>query len=99
MTEPLPFDAVLWDIDGTLANSEPVHQLSLEIACRDLDLPWSSDIHTALIGVREEASYAWLASEIGLSLAFDDWVERRCRTYLDVVDKVRFHPDVPAMMA
>ena len=83
-----PLDAVLWDMDGTLADSEPVHALSFEIACRSLGVPLPEGFHEALLGLSEEATHAWLVRECGLPLDLHEWTSARLAVYLDHLDRV-----------
>jgi HAD superfamily hydrolase (TIGR01509 family) len=92
MPRSLPFDAVLWDIDGTLADSEPVHELSFLATCGELGLSLPDGFQDELLGKSEETTHAALVDRFGLALAFDDWVERRTAAYLARIDQVRFHP-------
>ena len=83
-----PYDAVLWDMDGTLADSEPVHALSFEIACRSLGVSLPEGFHELLLGLSEEATHAWLVRECGLGLSLQDWARARLAVYLDHLDAV-----------
>lgn len=87
-----PFDAVLWDIDGTLADSEPVHALSFQLAAKNIGLHLPTDFHDAILGKSEAESHGWLCQTLGLSLSLADWTKRRYATYLDHIDRVTFMP-------
>lgn len=89
--------AVLWDVDGTLADSEPVHARAFEHAARDLRVRLPADFHDRLLGRSEEASHAWLVAECGLSADFPTWQARRIAAYLAMIDQVRPHPAALAL--
>lgn len=90
---PFPFDAVLWDIDGTLADSEPTHEQSFFDACAELGITLPADFQEHLLGSSEETSYAWLQSDFGLEASFEEWTARRYAAYLARAGEVDFHPE------
>lgn len=84
----LPFRAVLWDVDGTLADSEPVHELSFKAACERFELTLQSDFHESLIGQDDATTHGFLAANFGLDVSLQCWQEYRIATYLDCIDQV-----------
>ncbi len=88
-----PYDAVLWDIDGTLADSEPVHERSFQDVFDHLGLDLPDDFQAQLLGSSEETSHAWLVREAGLALDLAEFVDSRERRYLDRIQEVDPHPD------
>ncbi len=42
--------AILWDMDGTLVDSEPVHAMAFDAAVQALDLNVPDGFHDRLIG-------------------------------------------------
>lgn len=89
--------AVLWDVDGTLADSEPVHARAFEQAARGLGLRLPADFHDRVLGRSEEASHAWLVAECGLAEDLTAWQARRIAAYLTMIDQVRPHPAALAL--
>lgn len=85
-----PLRALLWDMDGTLVDSEPVHHRSFVDAARICGLTLPGEFHTALIGKSEEAIHAILVADHGLSLSLAHWSELRFAAYLARIDEV--HP-------
>jgi beta-phosphoglucomutase-like phosphatase (HAD superfamily) len=83
-----PYDGVLWDMDGTLADSEPLHGKSIELVCADLGLSLPDDFHGKLLGKTDVETHGWLVDCCGLSLSFDSWLTRRLEVYLDRVHAV-----------
>lgn len=92
-----PFQAVLWDVDGTLADSEPVHQRSFADACTELGLTLPGTFHAAILGKTDEETYEWLVETCGLDLPFDAWNARRLATYLARIDEVNPVPEAIAL--
>ena len=85
-----PLCALLWDMDGTLLDSEPVHRRSFVDAARAQGLTLPETFHDALIGQSEEAIHRILQTEHGLDLPFADWAESRFAAYLARIEDV--HP-------
>lgn len=92
-----PFQAILWDIDGTLADSEPVHERSFVLACATLDLELPPDFHAALLGKSDSDTHAWLASHCGLRLPLSAWMERRFEAYFSNISDVQPHGEALAL--
>ena len=85
-----PLRALLWDMDGTLLDSEPVHRLSFVDAARACGLALPEAFHDGLIGKSEDAIHAILGAEHGLSLSLAHWSELRFAAYLARIEEV--HP-------
>lgn len=74
--------AILWDMDGTLVDSEPLHEAALVQALQELDLTVSDDFHQLIVGRDARAVYDWCRQHLGLELDLRDWLRRKYRTYL-----------------
>ena len=85
-----PLRALLWDMDGTLLDSEPVHRRSFVDAARAHGLVLPEDFHAGLIGKSEDAIHRILVAEHGLLLPLADWSESRFAAYLARIEEV--HP-------
>lgn len=85
----LPLRALLWDMDGTLVDSEPVHRRSFVDAARSCGLALPEDFHDGLIGKSEDAIHAILVAEHGLQADFATWSERRFAAYLARIEEVQ----------
>lgn len=64
---------ILWDLDGTLVDSEPAHSAAFDAALRDFGLEVSQDFHTRLLGVNEEGVHAALVAETSATISRADW--------------------------
>ena len=69
--------AILWDMDGTLADSEPLHDRAFEAALRMLDITPPDWLHEATLGVAEIESYELIVEKLGLKVDFDTWLGLR----------------------
>lgn len=87
-----PFKAVLWDVDGTLADSEPTHFQSFLDASADLGIDLPHDFHARFLGQSDEAIHRWLVEHRGLTLSLDVWLHRRFSAYIEGSGTVGFHP-------
>lgn len=73
--------AVLWDLDGTLVDSEPLHTEAAEAALGELGLRLPLGFHEDLLGVSEEGVHAALVERISLPLGRTAWREMKWRHY------------------
>jgi len=53
---PRPFQAIVFDLDGVLANTAPLHQAAWQQLAHELDLPWHGDLGEKLKGVDRATS-------------------------------------------
>ena len=72
--------AVFWDMDGTLIDSEPLHEEALVVALRGLGIEPPPDLHERVLGVAAYPVYEMLRDEFGLGLPFEQWIVRNMRT-------------------
>ncbi|WP_046867203.1 HAD family hydrolase [Microvirga massiliensis] len=68
-----PFRAVLWDIDGTLLLSEPMHFRALRhtLATEGVEVP--DEFHHEIVGRTAKVVYEKCRQTFGLSMSFDQW--------------------------
>lgn len=79
----LTFDAVLWDMDGTLIDSEPLHEWSYRAGLGELGIEPPADLHDAILGRSEEACHAFLVERLRITLPLAAWKDLRYRIYLE----------------
>lgn len=84
--------AIYWDMDGTLLDSEPLHEQALVAALRSAGIEPPPDLHERVIGRAAYPVYEMLRDEFGLSLPFDEWIVRKYEHYLPNVDGIRPRP-------
>lgn len=82
-------EAVLWDIDGTLALSEPFHLRALRTTAAEDGIELPPEIHEVMLGRTAEETHAYIVEHYGLSEPFDRWIERKYGHY------VRAAPTIP----
>ncbi|MES0130706.1 HAD family phosphatase [Mesorhizobium sp. M0029] len=84
--------AVFWDMDGTLVDSEPLHEAALVAALRSVGITPPADLHERVLGVAAAPVYEMLRSEFGLDLPFDDWIVRKYDHYMPMAETLKPRP-------
>lgn len=84
--------AVLWDMDGTLVDSEPLHTEALVGALASLGLVAPPNLHDRVLGVAAGPVYEMLKREAGLDLPFDDWILLKYEHYLPRAQALKPRP-------
>lgn len=84
--------AVFWDMDGTLVDSEPLHEAALVAALRSVGIAPPVNLHERVLGIAAGPVYEMLRSEFGLDLPFDDWIVRKYDHYLPMAETLKPRP-------
>lgn len=84
--------AVFWDMDGTLTDSEPLHEAALVAALRGVGIQPPADLHERVLGQTAGNVYVMMRDEFGLDLPFDDWISRKYDYYLAHVGGLKPRP-------
>lgn len=84
--------AVLWDMDGTLVDSEPLHEAALVAALRHYGLEPPADFHALVIGRDAPAIHAFCVERLGLRASLAEWLRTKYRTYFDSLDRLPMRP-------
>ena len=84
--------AVFWDMDGTLIDSEPLHEEALVVALRGARHRAAADLHERVLGVAAYPVYEMLRDEFGLGLPFDQWIVRKYAHYLENAPRLQARP-------
>ena len=58
--------AVFWDMDGTLTDSEPLHEAALIAALRSAGVTPPSDLHERVLGISAWPVYEMMRDEFGI---------------------------------
>jgi HAD superfamily hydrolase (TIGR01509 family) len=78
--------AILWDLDGTLVDSEPLHEAALVRALATLGLDPPPDFHELVVGRDAATIHAWCVAHLGLGLGLQDWLRLKYRTYFAAIE-------------
>lgn len=65
--------AILWDMDGTLLDSEPAHEAAFHDALHELGLSVPPGFHDALLGSSADRVHARLVAATGSALTLAGW--------------------------
>ncbi|TIL31292.1 HAD family phosphatase [Mesorhizobium sp.] len=84
--------AVFWDMDGTLVDSEPLHEAALIAALHSVGIAAPANLHERVLGIAAWPVYEMLRDEFGLDLPFDDWIVRKYHHYLPMAETLKPRP-------
>lgn len=71
--------AILWDMDGTLLDSEPAHAAAFNDAIAELGLSVPRGFHDALLGASADSVLAALVEATAVELTLDAWLALKWR--------------------
>lgn len=86
--------AVLWDMDGTLLDSEPAHEAAFGDALAELGLSVPPGFHDGLLGSSVDRVHAALVAATGANLSLDVWQAVKWRHFRRRADAVALRTDV-----
>ena len=89
MTHP---KAVLWDMDGTLIDSEHVAIDALRAALDEAGVPPIPDLHDQVVGRSADELYRWFVSDFGLTFDSVSWEERKHRLHFAASARIAAFP-------
>ena len=76
------YSAVLWDIDGTLIDSEPLHFRSMVHALSSLGFPADEGLRAKTTGLSESEVLDFCRRSLGITVSAEIWTELRNSYYL-----------------
>ncbi|QFQ88578.1 HAD-IA family hydrolase [Paracoccus kondratievae] len=80
--------AVLWDLDGTLVDSEPAHELAFDAAIAELGLSVPAEFHDRLLGASEDRVHEALVAQTAITLDRAGWRAVKWRHYRETADRI-----------
>lgn len=82
MSAGATFAAVLWDMDGTLIDSEPLHFRSMISVLDGLGVRAAPELQSVLTGMSASEVFQFCRSEFSLVITEAEWARRRTAFYL-----------------
>lgn len=73
--------AILWDMDGTLIDSEPAHDAAFDDAAAELGLALPPGFHDLLLGTAAEDVHRALVDQTDIALSYPAWMALKWRHY------------------
>ena len=89
-----PFKAYLFDCDGTIADSMPLHYVAWRRALGEWGCAFPEDIFYAWGGLPAAEIIAKLGAQQGLALPVDEVAERKESLYYELLPQLRAVPEV-----
>ncbi|HMC48943.1 MAG TPA: HAD family phosphatase [Caballeronia sp.] len=84
--------AVLWDMDGTLADSEALHLSTLVAVLTHHGIEAGDDLHASIFGKTGREVHAYCCERFGIDFEYGPWSMARARHYLSEAPKMRPRP-------
>ncbi|MEJ8845568.1 HAD family phosphatase [Variovorax rhizosphaerae] len=75
--------AVLWDLDGTLVDSEPLHEETLVMSLAAEGITPPANLHELVVGMPARLIHETFSARYGLAMPFNDWRRWRSHAYLE----------------
>jgi len=85
-----PFEAVIFDMDGTILDTESVFKTIVFEVCTDLGFEMTDMVHASMVGSSHETTNRLLVEAYGVAFPYTIFDER-CR----VIMRERMHAEVP----
>ena len=86
MILPPNITTIMWDMDGTLVDSEPLHAQTVLHVQKTLGAPISLELYNHTLGINHRKTYDYIKSHTAALVAdFDTWFEMCTQTYLQLV--------------
>ena len=84
--------AVLWDMDGTLADSEALHLSTLVAVLNKHGIDADDDLHASIFGKTGREVHAYCCERFGIDSDYGPWSMERARHYLSEAPKMQPRP-------
>ena len=92
---PEPLDAVIFDMDGTLLDTERLHHVAMDMAARALGHEIGDDLFARLVGVHRDRNRLVLAEHLGAAFPLDAFYADADRLFVErAKDGIGLRPGV-----
>lgn len=79
--QPQPFAAIIFDMDGTLLDTETVFRDVVQAVSRDMGFSMSRELHLSMVGASHEASNKLLVEAYGVTFPYMQF-DAQCRALM-----------------
>lgn len=86
------YDALIFDMDGTLVDSMPLHLDAWELTCAEFGIPFKREQLYQYGGIPTRKIIAMLAEQQGLEVDTDAFARRKIALYMEHIDQVSVFP-------
>ncbi len=90
--------AVIWDIDGTLVDSEPTHQKALLTVCRHYSVDISDLPDAHFLGVNLFGVWQALRSRFPTHVSMDGWIDELNAAYVQTSGGLEVMPEAASVI-
>ncbi|USV58616.1 HAD family hydrolase [Aeromonas encheleia] len=88
------YDALIFDMDGTLVDSMPLHLDAWELTSAEFGLPFDREELNEYGGIPTRKIVAILAEQHGLSIDIEAFARRKIALYMEQIDKAGVFPQM-----
>ncbi|MNQ38959.1 Fructose-1-phosphate phosphatase YqaB [compost metagenome] len=88
------YDALIFDMDGTLVDSMPLHLNAWELTSAEFGLPFDRAQLNEYGGIPTRKIVAILAEQHGLSIDIEAFARRKIALYMEQIDKAGVFPQM-----
>ncbi len=74
--------AILWDMDGTLLDSEPAHHAALNDIAADMGVVVPAEFHMEMTGTTLENVYKAFIKLAGMPMDFEEWRKKKIENFM-----------------
>lgn len=92
------FKYVIWDVDGTILNSEPIHQISVVKTCQEADVDVDGDSIVQFLGKSHFDTWEKVIQNSDYDRPFDEFLAKCTGHYIENLDKIELRQDVLDVM-
>ena len=98
-TPKAPIKAILWDLDGTLVDTEALSEIALHKLLSELGVKFDPNDRAQLIGRTMKMNYDFRNEKYGIPIEYPEFFERKMAIYMAMLDDLppRF-PSAPALI-
>jgi HAD superfamily hydrolase (TIGR01509 family) len=94
-TSVLPdFKYVIWDVDGTILDSEPIHQLSVIATCQEAGVQVDGKSVIQFLGKSHFDTHSKIIEHSSYDKPFEEFLTKCTSHYIQNLDKIELRDDV-----